>query len=123
MAKIRTYQLVENNLYVINFVNDLAALSKSDRDLVDKFGEPEINLGGSFTTDALEWELPNEYVKLVSGFPVRREFDLTASPFADEDGLAMLVTYRTTILSRIEDAFTALRANGDDFTDEFVTTI
>lgn len=123
MAKIRVYQKIDNNVYIIDFVNDLLALSKTDKDLMNKYGEPEINLGGDFEYgDDGEFTLADEYVKIVSGFPVRREFDITAAPF-DEETDDRLTAYRTTILSRITTAFATLRANDDDFTNEFLTSI
>lgn len=122
MAKLRVNQSIENTKRVFLFVHDLTALSQSDKDLLTKFGEPEINLGGTFTTSSVDWTLPNNYVKIVSGMPARVEFDVTVAPFSTSTA-DRLATYRTTITSRFSTAITDLRANGDTFTNEYVTQV
>lgn len=122
MAKLRVNQSIENTKRVFLFVHDLTALSQSDKDLLAKFGEPEINLGGTFTTSSVDWTLPNNYVKIVSGMPARMEFDVAVAPFSTSTA-DRLATYRTTITSRFSTAITDLRANGDTFTNEYVTQV
>src|SRR4051812_26447232 len=48
MATLRTYKSIENDLYVLLFVNDASDLGEDDKKRMQKFGEPEINLGGVF---------------------------------------------------------------------------
>jgi len=122
MAKLRVNQSIENTKRVFLFNHDLTALSQSDKDLLAKFGEPEINLGGTFTTSSVDWTLPNNYVKIVSGMPARMEFDVTVAPFSTATA-DRLTTYRTTVTSRFSTAITDLRANGDTFTNEYVTQV
>lgn len=122
MAKLRVVQTLDNNTRSFLFINETAALSQADRELVAKFGEPEINLGGTFTTDSVDWTLPDSFVKIVSGLPVRKDVDISVAPFVTNT-TNRLATYRTTITSRFTTALTTLRANNDSFTNEYVTQV
>lgn len=122
MAKLRVVQTLDNNTRSFLFINETAALSQGDRELIAKFGEPEINLGGTFTTDSVDWTLPDSFVKIVSGLPVRKDVDISVAPFATNT-TNRLATYRTTITSRFTAALTTLRANNDSFTNEYVTQV
>jgi hypothetical protein len=125
MAKLRIYQSLDSSDYVFNFVSENSEVSQADKDLMDKFGEPEINIGGTFTEGEglLTFELPDEYVKVVSGFPVKKIFTPTAEPWDDTDVEDKMDLYRTTIQTRFSTAFTTLRANQDTFTNEYVTNV
>lgn len=48
MAKLRTFKSLVKGTYVLSFELDIDALAPADRDLLAKFGEPEINVGGVF---------------------------------------------------------------------------
>lgn len=120
MAVLKVKQKVEDTLYVYQF--DLEDISQADALLIDKYGEPNINLGGSFTTDSVTWTLPDEYIKLPSGFPVVKKMDASVAPFSTNTA-NRLATYRTTLTTRVTAAFTTLRANSDTFTSQFLTNI
>jgi hypothetical protein len=196
MAILRTYKSIEKDLYVLLFVNDAESLGEDDKKRMRKFGEPEIELGGTFiggataastigsgavtaitildggnnypstptvvisggggsgatatatltngvvtsitvtgggtsytsaptvtiTSPANQFTLPSEKVKIRSGFPVRREFDSTASPF-DTNTLTKVNAYKDEIQARFVAAITALRAETDSFTGEEVDTV
>lgn len=123
MAKLRTFKEIQNSVYVLQFVHDIEALSNSDKELMQKFGEPEINLGGTFLeSTANEYILPDEYVKIRSGFPVRKEFDSRSSPF-DTNTLIKVNAYKDEIQLRFSTAFTDLRANTDTFTSEEIDNV
>lgn len=120
MAVLKVKQKVEDTLYVYQF--DLEEISPADASLIDKFGEPNINVGGSFTTDSVAWTLPDEYVKLPSGFPVVKKVDASVAPFSTNTA-NRLATYRTTITARVAAAFDTLRDNTDTFTNQYLTNI
>lgn len=123
MAKLRIFKSIENSVYTVIFENDPASLSQQDAQLMQKYGEPEINLGGTFLySTADEFTLPDEYAKVRSDFPVRREFDSRAAPF-DTDTDTKVNGYITEITTRFEDAFTTLRAHVDAFTGEEVVNV
>ena len=123
MAKLRTFKSIENDIYVVRFEHDLTALSNSDKELMQKFGEPEIDLGGTFlASTANEYTLPTEYVKVRSDFPIRKEFDSRSAPF-DTNTLTKVNAYKDEIQTRFTSAFTTLRANSDTFTGEEIDNV
>ncbi len=123
MAKLRVYQSIENEVYRLRFENDASALAQQDLMLMEKFGEPEINIGGTFLEETEDsFILPDQYVKVRSGFPFLQEFDSRSDPFATNT-VVKVTAYRDELRTRFSDAFTALRANGDTFTGEQVYNI
>lgn len=194
MAKLRTYKAINNDVYTINFVVDADALSTSDKNLMNKFGEPEINVGGTFiggaigtavlssgsvasitivsggnsypsapavtfssgsaagtavltngavtsvtitnggsgygstpptvtfTAPANQFILPDEYVKIRSGFPIQKEFDSTAPPF-DTNTLVKVNAYKDHIQTLWTAAITNLRTQVDSFTGEEIDEV
>ena len=123
MAKLRIFQSIDKNDYNILFTNDTWDISTSDKDLIEKFGEPEVNFGGDFDNGAgITFTIPDEFVKVVSGLPYKRIVDITIAPW-DTDTAAKLELYRTTMTTRVTSAFTTLRSKADTFTNEYVTTI
>lgn len=120
--KLRVFQTIENDVYVLTFVNDPEAISNQDRDAMQKFGEPEIDLGGAFGSSPNNYTLPNELVKIRSDFPVRKEFDSRQTPF-NTNTVTKVTAYRDAIVTKFTDAVTALRAEADSFTKESVFNI
>jgi len=123
MALIRVYQTIENDVWKVTFVNDVAQLSEADKKAMRNFGEPEINVGGTILDgDALEFTLPDKYVKIKSDLPYTAEFDSRDEPF-DTDTQDKVEGYRTEIIARFTQAFTDLRAQSDTFTGEHTYNI
>jgi hypothetical protein len=119
MAIIRIYSTIENDLWKLTFVNDPVALGEDDKKRMRMYGEPEINLGGTFLASTQnEFVLPSKMAKIRSDFPYTAEFDSTAVPF-DTNTQTKVEAYRTAILARFDTAFTALRA----ITNTFVTEV
>lgn len=48
MANLRTFKSIVNAVYRVIFQVDQASISQTDRELIAKFGEPEIAVGGTF---------------------------------------------------------------------------
>jgi hypothetical protein len=70
--KIRTFNKIDNDVFqVIKHTEDF---SEGDMDLMIKFGEPEIDLGGTFTANP-DFTLPNNLAKLKSESPFTQNFD------------------------------------------------
>lgn len=123
MAKLRVFQSIENDVWELLFNNDISELSQQDAALMQKYGEPEINVGGTFLAlTANEFTLPDEFVKVRSDFPIRKTFDSRAEPF-DTNTQIKVEGYRDEVVTRFTDAFTTLRANSDSFTKEIVYNI
>jgi hypothetical protein len=125
MAKFRVFQSLDNNEHVLLITVDQATISSTDRDLIAKYGEPEINLGGTIYADdttTLLVTLPNEYIKIISGLPHKILVDSSAVPW-DTDTTNKLTSYRKRLQERIVAAVTALRANTDTYSNEYITQI
>ncbi len=120
--KLRVYQTITNDVYVLTFVNDPSAISKQDQELMQKFGEPEINAGGDFGTSPDTFTLPEEYVKIKDGFPLRKEFDSRQTPFSTNT-VTKVNSYRDAIVTRVTAAVTTLREEADTFTSEKIYNI
>jgi hypothetical protein len=125
MAKFRVFQSISNNEHVLLLTVDIKTISSSDRDLIEKFGEPEINIGGTVYADdttTLLLTLPDSFIKIISGLPNKIVIDTTAAPW-DTDTTNKLDSYRKRLQERIVAAMTALRATGDAYTNEFITQV
>lgn len=114
--KIRRLYSLVNNVYKVSIYTE--AWSEGDKNLMSNFGEPEIDLGGSFTGPPA-FDLPNNLVRVMSEVPFTQSFD--GGDYADADDRANV--WGTKVSSRIVAAITTLRANADDFTREEVETV
>lgn len=99
-----TIRLVDN---VYHAEIDLYELTLVEQDVINKFGEPTVDCGGSFSDGGgLSFTLDTNNRKFPSGFPVKESWDL--DDFADSADRAAL--WRDTVKTRIDTAVTALRA-------------
>jgi hypothetical protein len=123
MAKIRVFKEITNDVWKAMFVNDAQELSETDKKLMRKFGEPEIQVGGLYLDgDPDEFELPELTIKIRSDLPYTAEFDSRTAPF-DENTQTKVEAYIADIVDRFESAFTTLRAMPDTYTGEEVHNI
>ncbi len=121
--KLRVFKSIENLIYVVRFENDVTAISNSDKELMQKFGEPEINMGGTFLAESeLEYTLPDRYVRIRSDFPQRVELDSRSSPF-DADTQDKVNGYVTEMIAKFNAAVSTLRENTDSFTSEIIENV
>ena len=118
MAQLRVFQSIKNNRWTLLFKNETDILSDSDKALIAKFGEPQINVGGTYLgSTANTFTLPDDYVKLFSGFPYTRVFDASTTPFSTNTQ-TKVEGYRDAIVAAVTAALTTLRNNTDTFTSE-----
>lgn len=122
MALIRVFQVIENDIWKLTFKNDIVQLSEADKKLMRNFGEPEINVGGTYLSGEDEFTLPDKYVKIVSDLPYTAEFDSRDEPF-DTSTQTKVEGYRAAIITKITDALTDLREQEDTFTGEHTFNI
>ena len=120
MAKLYVNQSIQDNTYIFTF--ELKAISEADSVLLAKYGEPDVDFGGTFSEGELSFTTPSNVKALPSDFPVTIRVDVAVTPF-DTDTANKLALYRSTMEARIVAAFTALRNTTDGFTGEFVTNI
>ncbi len=123
MAILRVYQTIENDVWKLTFVNDPDHLSDTDRKLMQKFGEPEIQIGGVYLDgDPNEFTLPEKTARIRRDFPLTVTFDSLSEPF-DTATQIKVEAYRDDIVDRFTDALVALRATPDTFTGEKTYTV
>jgi len=100
--------------------------SEGDTDLMERYGEPEINLGGTITYiiggQTKTKTFGDEFVRVLHGFPYSRGFDSRDYASAAE-AVALGVAWKETILSRLDTSVTTLRANTATLPTEEVTEI
>jgi len=112
--KLRKFFKLEGDVYRVTLMTQ--DWSEGDQELMSKYGEPEIDLGGSFDGP---FTLPNDLRRIMSESPFTERFDIADSALAE----ARAGVWETEISARITTAMTTLRANTDDFTKEEVETI
>jgi hypothetical protein len=125
--KTRTLKYISDQKYFIEVKNE--DFSEEDNKLIQKFGEPEVNVGGLYGEESVEgepasptadWILPNKYVKIKKGFqPFISFFDKRS--FADAQTRANYLA--ETIITRIQSAMSGLRSQQDSYTSESITNI
>lgn len=124
---------IDNDVWKIIFSIDPLKFSEHDKQLISKFGEPEINVGGVFLGPALGeppesapnmFILPDKYIKIRSGLPFVQEFDSrgTSGMFSDNTQLKA-EAFQAAFVSKYTEALEALRNNVDGFTGEFLINI
>jgi len=93
-------------------------LSPVEYQAIQRFGEPVVQLGGTFTAGGLTFTLPAATARFPSQFPVNQIFSL--DDFADAAARATL--FRNTMESRIVAARDAVVSASPGVTGHFITT-
>lgn len=122
--KIRTFYSIENGVYKVSiFTEDW---SERDIRLMQRFGEPEINIGGTLSIpnpnsseDDIQMVIEDSYRRIRSGSPITKCFDSRDSIYARD--FAELWADETR--GAISAAYTTLHDHSDDFTREVVHTL
>lgn len=78
---LKVDQQVVSDTYIFRFFWDI--WNKTDLELIGKFGDPIINVGGLFGPEGNDnsFTLPDEYVKLKAGFPYVKTFSADDAMF------------------------------------------
>lgn len=110
---IRTFKQIVGDVFQVSIHTE--DWSEGDNDLMASYGEPEIDLGGSFTGPP-SYTLPSNYSRIKSGSPLIVRID--GADFVDAEDRADV--WAVEVTARLKAAIDALRANLDDFTGESV---
>lgn len=125
-ALLKIKRSIDNEIWKINFSLDVSSIPENDKELMRKFGEPEINLGGTFTVPGggggTTFTLPDKYIKVKSGLPYTQEFD-SKSPDFSADTQNKALAFEEEFIVRYTQAFTDLRESVDSFTGERIENI
>jgi hypothetical protein len=114
--KIRTFYTLQNDVYRVKIMTE--DWSEGDQNLMSLFGEPEIDLGGSFTGPPA-YDLGSNLVKILSESPFTQSFD--SRDYVDAEDRANV--WGAEIAVRITAAVAALRAMSDSYSREDVVTV
>lgn len=122
--KKRVLRDMDNGVYRIILLTE--DWSEGDRELMARFGEPEINVGGEVNYiidgETKTRTLGDEYVRLLRGFPYQRGFD--ARDYASvEEAVSLGVAWKEMVLSRIDAAILRLRDKAAPLPTEEVSEI
>lgn len=120
--KVRQHNSIEGSVYIVEL--RIEELSENDRKLMQQFGHPDVQVGGSITSLANsptdDFTVPEELRKIDADFkPYRLGYD--ADDYANAEDRAK--SHAAHIITNITSAMTTLRANGDTHTGETVTNI
>ena len=118
--KIRTFYRLENDVYSVSIYTQ--DWSEGDKNLMQEFGEPQVDLGGDFGTGPNAFSLPNRLANVLTNSPFTQGFDardFLTTPTAED----CANIWATEILARLTSAVTTLRANVDEYSRETVETV
>lgn len=122
--KKRVLRDMDNGVYRIILINE--DWSEGDLNLMARFGEPEINVGGEVAYivggETKTKTLGDEYVRLLRGFPYRRGFD-SRDCASVEEAVALGIAWKEMVLSRVDAAIMALRSKAAPLPTEEVSEI
>lgn len=126
-AILKVTRSIENDIWKITFSVDTLKFSEADKQLIAKFGEPEINVGGSIEGPEIEgtsinYTLPDRYIKIRSGLPFTQEFDSKSEMFQDYTKEKAL-RYQDAFTARYTTAIENLRSNQDSFSGEYLINL
>lgn len=100
--------------------------SEGDLELINQFGEPEVNVGGEvqylFEDEQKVKTFGEEYVRILDGFPYSRGFDSRDYESTGE-AVAVGCAWKELVLGRIDAAVRALRGNVSPLPTEEVSEI
>ena len=115
--KIRTFYMLSNDVYRVSIYTE--DWSEGDRELMQKYGEPQIDLGGTFTGTTPHFTLPSVLKNIMSESPFGHGFDYRDTTDAKNQANA----WAAEIANRITDAVDTLRNNTDSYTKEEVIVV
>lgn len=94
--------------------------SENDRSLMVKFGEPEISLGGTFSSDTTSVTLDDVHARILTEVPFTRKFDARdLGSIADAKLVAN--AWGDAVENRIISEVDTLRSKDNFFTTEEIT--
>ena len=81
---LRIKRSIDNDVWTITFSLDLNLLPESDKELMRKFGEPSIEIGGTYLAEtADQYTLPLKTLRIRSDLPYTQTFDSKSPEYAD----------------------------------------
>jgi hypothetical protein len=123
-ALLKIKRAIDNDVFKLTFSLDINSLPESDKELIRKFGEPQINIGGEYLPETDNtFSLPDKFLRVRSDLPYTQEFDAKSNLLGFASTEAQAYAFQAEFISRYTDAFLTLRSNADTFTGETVENI
>ena len=123
-ALFKIKRTIENDIFKIQFSLDLTVLPESDKELIRKFGEPQINIGGIYLegTDNA-FTVSDKFLRIKSDLPFVYELDAKSNLLGFASTQAQALAFQEEFVARYTQAFEDLRNMTDTFTGEFTVNI
>ena len=123
-ALLKIKRAIANDVFKITFSLDVNSLPENDKELIRKFGEPQINIGGEYLpgTDNV-FTLPDKFLRIRSDLPYTQEFDAKSNLLGFASTEAQAYAFQDAFISNYIGAFETLRDNADTFTGETIQNI
>ena len=122
--KIRVYMAMDDSVYCVRI--DTEDWSLGDVELMEQFGEPDVNVGGevaySYGDESKTKTFGDEFVRLIHGFPYVRGFDSRDYGSVGES-VAVGVAWKEAVLQKITNSVLALRTHSSPLPTEEVTEV
>ena len=128
--KIRIFKKLQNGVFDVRAQTE--DWSENDKQLMVKYGEPEICLGGTFAPnegsssddeDNPEIIIPNTYARVMTESPFTQKIDSRDCNGSISNAQAIARLWASTIEDRIAEVVSELRTHNDSFTTEEVSEI
>lgn len=122
MYRLKTEKTLTNGVFKVKL--SVEEVSSADQALMDKFGEPTVDFGGSFDPGGSfpAFTLPAKIRKIKSQMPQEVSFDSDDDTVAGE-AKARANVWTTDVTTRIQAALDTLQTNSDDFTSSTTTEL
>ena len=126
--KIRIFKKLQNGVFDVRIQTE--DWSENDKNLMVRYGEPEISLGGTFVPEASpsdsssreELEFPTVYARVMTESPFTQKFDARDCGSVSA-ARSVAQQWASLIEERIAEVVSELRSKNDSFTTEEITEI
>lgn len=109
----------KNRVFYVKITTDL---NETEDKLVCKYGDPEVQVGGTFTDGSFTFTLPEDIKKLKAGFKCFKQgFDGRELGVVEAKNRGTL--YETVMKERLNQTLLNLKAIGDDYTSHEKVTL
>jgi hypothetical protein len=123
-ALLKIKRVIDNDVFKITFSLDVNSLPENDKELIRKFGEPQINIGGEYLSGTdNEFTLPDKFLRIRSDLPYTQEFDAKSNLLGFASTETQAYAFQDAFISNYIGAFETLRDNADTFTGETIQNI
>ena len=122
--KIRIFRDMDNAVYRILVSTE--DWSQGDIELMERFGEPEVDVGGEIQyvheSETKSKTFGSEFIRVLHGFPYCRGFD-SRDYGSYEESVAVGIAWKEKVIQRLQTVVTELRKKGATLPTEEVIEV